>query len=314
MKGIKTIAVIGAGPVGCVLTAHITDKHVVLLCDLNTSILDAACNGIIVMNKDGEIEFQRYPNHTFAHIADMASDDPDIVFIATKANANKSVADELAKIHRNGRVYVCWQNGIDTEHVFADVLGRENVMRAVVNYGCGFEAPAVVQMAFHHPPHYIQEMDHGSRDKTDAIAKMLVECDLQTEWTGSIREIVWHKAIMNSAMNPVCALTGMTMAQVMGKPHTRALVDGLVRECIKIAHANSIDLGTSCHANAMEYMGRAGPHKPSMLLDIEANRQTEIDYLNGMFVEHAHDCSVEAPLNQTMFALIKGLESTRLTR
>jgi 2-dehydropantoate 2-reductase len=59
----------------------------------------------------------------------------------------------------------------------------------------------------------------------------------------------------------------------------------------------------------MEYMGSAGDHKPSMLMDIEANRRTEIDFINGKFVEYGARTGIETPYNKTLRALVKGLES-----
>jgi len=59
----------------------------------------------------------------------------------------------------------------------------------------------------------------------------------------------------------------------------------------------------------MEYMRNAGDHKPSMLMDIEANRRTEIDFINGKFVEYGERTGIATPYNNTLRALVKGLES-----
>jgi len=49
-------------------------------------------------------------------------------------------------------------------------------------------------------------------------------------------------------------------------------------------------------------------HKPSMLQDVEAGRATEIDFLNGAIVTFGERHGVDAPLNRTLTALVKGLE------
>ena len=46
-----------------------------------------------------------------------------------------------------------------------------------------------------------------------------------------------------------------------------------------------------------------------MLLDIENNRKTEIDFLNGKFIEFGSQADIDTPYNITMRALVKGLES-----
>jgi 2-dehydropantoate 2-reductase len=52
-------------------------------------------------------------------------------------------------------------------------------------------------------------------------------------------------------------------------------------------------------------------HKPSMLQDVEAGRQTEVDFLNGAIATFGDRYGVDAPLNRALTALVKGLERSR---
>jgi 2-dehydropantoate 2-reductase len=148
-----------------------------------------------------------------------------------------------------------------------------------------------------------------SRHAAIGIAEALTASGLQTEHTDQIISMVWRKGVLNACMNPVCAVTGLTMAQSMSDPIVFKLVDNLVKECIKIARANEINLGWDFYPHAIEYMSKAGNHKPSMLMDIEAGRRTEIDYINGKFVEYGQQAGIETPFNITLRSLVKGLES-----
>ena len=51
-------------------------------------------------------------------------------------------------------------------------------------------------------------------------------------------------------------------------------------------------------------------HKASMLQDVEARRRTEIDYLNGGIVSFGERLGVPTPLNETIAALIRGIEKS----
>ncbi len=51
-------------------------------------------------------------------------------------------------------------------------------------------------------------------------------------------------------------------------------------------------------------------HKASMLQDIEARRTTEIDYLNGGIARFGAELGVPSPLNDTITALIRGIEAS----
>jgi 2-dehydropantoate 2-reductase len=109
-------------------------------------------------------------------------------------------------------------------------------------------------------------------------------------------------------MNPVCAVTGMTMAQAMNDPIVFQIIDALIKEGVKVARANEISLGWDFYPYCMEYMKGGGDHKPSMLIDIEMKRRTEIDFMNGKLVEYGEQSGTETPYNITLRALVKALE------
>ncbi len=304
----KTFAVVGAGPVGCIVAAFLAKGgHEVTLCDVIPELVKPALDpGIII---EGAENLQVKVTNTCTAIDELANNPPDVIFITVKANANSLIASALESFHKEGMYVVSWQNGIDTEFVFADALGAKPSMRAVVNYGCGLVEPAHVHMPFHHPPHYIQELDPESAPAAVSIAETLTKCGLTTEHTDQILSMVWRKGVLNACMNPVCAVTGMTMARAMTDPIVFQIVDALIKECIKVARANEIDLGWNFYPQAIEYMSKAGDHKPSMLMDIENNRRTEVDFINGKFVEYGAQAGIETPYNITLRALVKGLES-----
>ncbi|MEW6671110.1 MAG: 2-dehydropantoate 2-reductase [Thermodesulfobacteriota bacterium] len=303
----RKIAVVGAGPVGCIVAAFLSKGgYEVTLCDVIPELIAPAVNpGIII---DGAENIRQPVAKTRHAVDDLGDDPPDVIFLTVKANAIPLIASAIEGFYREGMYVVSWQNGIDTELAVAQTLGKKPVLRAVVNYGCGLTAPGHVHMPFHHPPHYIQELDPETSDAAVAIAGALTRCGLATQHTDQIVSMVWRKSIMNACMNPVCAVTGMTMAQAMGDPIVFGIIDALVKECVKVARANEINLGWDFYPYCMGYMKSAGNHKPSMLMDIENKRRTEIDFINGKFVEYGAQAGIDTPYNNTFKALVKALE------
>ena len=304
----KSFAVVGAGPVGCIVAAFLAKGgYDVTLCDVIPELLQPAEDpGIII---EGAENIQQVVTRTCSGVDDLAKIKPDVIFIMVKANTLPLIASALESFISDEMYVVSWQNGIDTELELSKILGKKPVMRAVVNYGCGLKGPGHVFMGFHHPPHYIQELDPESRRAAEGIAKILSKCGLATERTGEIVSKVWSKSIMNASMNPVCAVTGLTMSEAMNDPIVFNVVDSLVKECINIARANEISLGWDYYPHAIDYMRNAGNHKPSMLMDIENKRRTEIDFINKKFVEYGKRANVGAPFNETLTSLVKGIES-----
>jgi len=301
-------AVVGAGPVGCIVAAFLArGGNEVTLCDVVPALLSPALDPGITL--EGAENFQQKVTRTCLAIDDLAQYDPEVIFITVKANALPLIASAIEGFYREGMYVISWQNGIDTELELTKAIGKSPVMRAVVNYGCGLVAPGHVRLPFHHPPHYLQELDPKSKGATVAIAAALSGCGLTTESTDQIISMVWRKGVLNACMNPVCAVTGLTMNRAMNDPIVFQTVNALVKECIQVARANEINLGWDFYPNAIEYMRKAGDHKPSMLMDIEATRRTEVDFINGKFVEYGQRAGVETPFNRTMLSLVKGLES-----
>ena len=304
----KSFAVVGAGPVGCIVAAFLAKAgYEVTLCDVVADLLRPAMDpGIII---EGAENLQQKVTRICHTIDDLAQYHPDVIFITVKANALPLIASALEGFYKEGMYVVSWQNGIDTELELAKTLGRKPVMRAVVNYGCGLAKPGHVRMPFHHPPHFLQELDPASGPAAAVVADVLSLSGLGTTHTDQIVSMVWRKGILNACMNPVCAVTGVTMAQAMHDPISFQIVDALVKECVKIARANEIPLGWDFYPYCIEYMKKAGDHKPSMLMDIEMKRRTEIDYINGKFIEYGKQSGIETPYNITIRNLVKVLES-----
>jgi 2-dehydropantoate 2-reductase len=231
-----------------------------------------------------------------------------VIIVAVKAIVLPLIASALEGFVGEGRYVVSWQNGIDTELVLAQNLGAKSVLRAVVNLGCVPLRPAHVRIAFHHRPHFIQELDPRSKDAATGIGKVLTECGLDTLRTDQILDLVWRKAILNACMNPLCAITRKTMAEVINDPILFHLVDALIKEGVAVARANEITLGSNFYPYCINYIRNAGHHKPSMLQDIEAGRRTEVDYINGKIVEYGIQAGTATPYNTMIRGLVKALE------
>ncbi len=303
----EKFAVIGAGPVGGIVAAFLArGGYDVTLCDVVPALIEPALDpGIII---EGTDTLQARVARITTNVDDLLNDPPDVIIVTVKATALPLIASALEGFVAEGRYVVSWQNGIDTELVLAEQLGNKSVMRAVVNLGCVPLGPAHFRIAFHHRPHYLQELDPASRDAAIGICRVLTECGLDTHHTDQITNMVWRKTLMNASMNPLCAVTGKTMVELILDPILFNLVDALIKEGVVVARANEFVLGSGFYPYCINYIKSAGNHKPSMLQDIEAGRRTEIDYINGKIVDYGHQAGIPTPYNTMIRGLVKALE------
>ena len=87
---------------------------------------------------------------------------------------------------------------------------------------------------------------------------------------------------------------------------------GLVDEGKAVAAAQGIELDADPE-ELIDHAARrdvAYDHKASMLQDVEARRATEIDYLNGGIVRFGASTAFATPLNESVWALVKGMEAS----
>jgi len=306
-KEFKKFAVIGAGPVGCIVAAHLAHGgYDVTLCDIVPELVNTAVDPGIKI--EGSINLEQKVSRGITNIDDLANNPPDVIIITVKATVLHLIASSIESFINDDMYVVSWQNGIDTELVLAETLGRERIIRAVVNYGCGLIKPAHVNLVFNQPPHYLQELEPTGKEAALMVAEAFTKSSLQTKRTDSIVDMVWRKSIMNACMNPVCAVTGMTMSEVLRDPIVYQIVDNLIKEGIKVARSNEINLGWDYYPYSTRFLQNAGDHKPSMLVDIENKRRTEVDFINGKIVEYGQQAGVETPYNLMIKALVKALE------
>jgi 2-dehydropantoate 2-reductase len=146
----------------------------------------------------------------------------------------------------------------------------------------------------------------------ERLASICTSVGMPTQAVPDARPSQWRKVIFNASTNPIGALTGLTHGRVCERPDLRALVTGLVEEGTSVAAAQSITLDADPE-HLIDHAARpdvAYDHKASMLQDVEARRATEIDFLNGGIARFGNELGVPTPLNDTITALIKGVEAS----
>ena len=144
-------------------------------------------------------------------------------------------------------------------------------------------------------------------EAVEALADACTRAGMRTHALADARGAQWRKLIFNAASNAIAALTGRTHGQVADPP-TRELAWAVMAEGRAVADAQGITLDMSPE-ELFDHAARkdvAYGHKPSMLQDVEAGRETEIDFLNGAIVAFGDRHGVEAPLNRALTQLIKG--------
>jgi 2-dehydropantoate 2-reductase len=301
------VCVVGCGAVGSLFAANLAglEDVEVWAYDLSQEHVDAINANGLRLSGAGEVVGQ-------VRATTDASELPACEFgiVATKAMHTEPAIAATAHAFADGAVCTV-QNGLGNEEVLAGHVRR--VIR-----GTTFPAGRILE------PGHVQwdvkgdttigpfEPSPAAREEIERLAEACTRAGLPTTAVADARGPQWRKVIFNAATNPVGAVTGLTHGRVCEDPALRRLVSGLVDEGKAVASAQGITLDADPE-QLIDHAARpdvAYDHKASMLQDVEARRQTEIDYLNGGIARFGREHGVPTPLNEAILALVKGLEAS----
>jgi 2-dehydropantoate 2-reductase len=301
------VCIVGCGAVGSLFAANLAQ-----LDDVEVWAFDLARDHVDAINRDGLRLSGAGDVVGRVRATTDASELPACEFgiVATKAMHTDAAIAATGHAFGGGCVATV-QNGIGNEEAIAAHV--ERVIRGTTFPAGKVLAPGHVQWdvkgdttlgPFEPNPAPLAEVER--------LANACTRAGMQTQAVPDARGPQWRKVIFNAATNPIGALTGLTHGRVCEDPGLRRLVSRLVDEGKAVAAAEGIELDADPeelidHAAKPEV---AYDHKASMLQDVEARRPTEIDYLNGGIVRFGRSRGVATPLNEAVWALVRGVEES----
>jgi 2-dehydropantoate 2-reductase len=298
------ICVLGCGAVGSLFAAHLAKagEAEVFAYDVWKEHTDAIRkNGLRL---SGAAEFTAKLN---------ATSDPkelprcDYGIVATKAIHTRSAIAQVAHIFDENSAVCSVQNGVGNEEIIAEYV--KQVIR-------GTTFPAGHPIAPGHIGYDIKgdtwigpfEPTNTPYSKVEELAGFITRAGMNTIPLKDARGAQWTKLIFNAATNPVGALTLLHHGAAARFEPTARLFDDLIAE----GEAVSKKLGIELHGDPRQLVQKGanapGKHRASMLQDVLAKRQTEVDFMNGAIVQWGEKSGVPTPLNRAIWQLIKGLE------
>ena len=301
------VCVVGCGAVGSLFAANLAqlDEVEVWGYDLAREHVDAINRDGLRLSGAGDVVGRV---RATADARELPACDFGIV--ATKAMHTDVAIGATAHVFADGCVATV-QNGIGNEETIARHV--ERVIRGTTFPAGRLLGPGRVQWDVKGDTTLGPfEPRPAPAGEVERLADACTRAGMPTNAVADARGPQWRKVIFNAATNPIGALTGLTHGRVCEDRGLRRLVSSLVDEGKAVAAAQDIVLDADPedlidHAAKPEV---AYDHKASMLQDVEARRPTEVDYLNGGIVRFGRSRGVATPLNEAVWALVRGLEES----
>lgn len=249
----------------------------------------------------------------------------DYVLLGVKASSLAQIAPLVEPLKSSQTTFVSMQNGlpwwyfhglegtdspitaVDPGGVIESHIPGSLVIGSIVYFSSALTGPGQVEhSAGVRLP--LGEPAGGRTERALALSSALQSVGLKAPVRNNIRHELWVKLMGNGALNPLSALTGKTLRDLIDSSDGHRLIDSMMDEIRQVAAAVGVQIAIS-NERRIEGARAAGYHKTSMLQDLERGRDPELDALLGAVIELAGRNHVEVPTLRAIDAATRVLFS-----
>ena len=319
------IVIAGAGAIGGYIGARLARVGAdVVLFARGPHLRAMQERGLRVISEEGDFEVRPQVTGDLSTIGQA-----DVIFLGVKAHSLTALAPQLRPLFGPETFVVSTQNGVpwwyfqnhggeleglrlervDPGGVIADSIEPHRVVGSLAYFATDIVEPGVIhhtegnRISFGEP--------NGTRsERAKALAEVLIGAGFRGPVSTRFRHEIWVKLLGNVAFNPISALTGGTLEELVRHPETGRLVRELMMETEAVAGKLGIELPISIDQR-MAGAEKVGAHKTSMLQDYEAGRPMELEAVVGAVVELGERLGVAMPATRAVYACARLLDELR---
>jgi len=317
MKDDLKTAVLGAGAIGCIVGGFLAEMkhHPVLI----------GRSHVLEPLKDRGLSFEADMAHMIRPAEFDISTDPasltdaDVIFVATKATALQQVVEDIKSHAKTSALVICLLNGISPVRFLRASLPDMTVLAGMVPYN-------VVWTTDNH----LEQSSLGkiALEAHDVTEHLSLGRPNWFEISPDMDAIQNGKLLLN-LINPVNALSGMPVVQMLAHQGYRHLYADAVDEALNVYKAAGLSYknlaalpmpltlrvlrGPNWLVQALVISRqKLGPNTmSSMAQDYAAQRPTEIDFINGEIVALGQKVGVPTPINSALVNWIQSAPERR---
>jgi 2-dehydropantoate 2-reductase len=301
------IVIAGPGALGCLLAARISSA---LAIDDELTLLDHRQDRARQINSTG---FTLEERGKSKHFIIPATADPasisgcDLFFLCTRAGSVAKTLKQTASLLTPSTLLISMQRGISHLATIADnpaITGAALTSTDVFPEGPGkINCPDPGKI-------HIGLFDNSAENGQllDRAVDLLDRAGLSPAATENILQQIWDGFFVDLAFNALAAIYRRPNGQLLTSCSVRGNMKKLLKEAILIAEAAGIKPGADPVKVAFQFLRTNKDRVAPMFRDIQNNRPTEIDALNGTISQMGKELSIPTPINDDMVMRIKKLE------
>lgn len=234
----------------------------------------------------------------------------DVLFFCVKSIAVMGALERIAPFLRPETLFVAMQNGIG--HL-------EAITALPCMSGVGITSEGATLIAPGHVRHggagmtRLGVLDAETDSSLQRLAKtmeIMNAAGLETRITHNPLRYIWAKLFINVAINALTAIYRCPNGELLHFPAARDIMDRAVREAVSIAGALEIPVEGDPAASAFRICESTASNISSMLQDVQNQRQTEIDAINGAVISLGKRLGIATPVNEDLVRQVKLIEAS----
>lgn len=297
------IVIYGAGAIGCLYGSQLTK------CRYDVTFVARNEKLEYLHTKEINVHSSYWGNYSVAVKVVSPQQLPEVmnvevIILTVKATALDDVISDLEKIVTKKTKVVCFLNGLGNEEKLAEKLGGETIIGAVAH-------DSVIMNPYGHIWH-VSDGGIGLgawANCTDIgfIAAMFKQADFSVDIAADVKLMKWKKLFWNIVYNPITALSGKTVGEVLEDPDLRCIMTYIVQEYLLVAEHAGISM-EEMHKRAdgiLMVSDMEKDHKTSMLQDFEAGREMELEAIIGYVIKFATERNISLPNIENLYYLLK---------
>ncbi|MCK8518626.1 ketopantoate reductase family protein [Methanoculleus sp. 7T] len=234
----------------------------------------------------------------------------DFVIITAKGTDTRAICEEYAGVLR-GRPAASLQNGIGNEDIIAQYT--DTVIGGTVTTNFSIAGPGHVRVQSESAPICFGVWSGDGGEALERLIAIIRRAGIPVGTSDDIRAGKWTKALLNIAVNPICAVLRSPVGAAADE-NIREIVAGLIHETFAVAGAEGVRLPWATADDYLTYLFEVqvpdfAAVYPSMYYDVRQGRRTEIDLLNGYIALLGERHGIEAPHNRCIAGLVRYIQA-----
>jgi 2-dehydropantoate 2-reductase len=294
--------VLGAGAIGAYYGGQLARTgHDVTLYARGENLIAIRRSGLEIRTPEGSTVVQ-------VRTTDRADElgAADFAILGVKSYSLDSIAPVVRQSAEQGTAILPFLNGVETaDHLLALGVPREAILGGVTRISVVRAQPGVVERRGTMQSVIIGELDGQTTDRIARIATAFRDAGVDARISDRIDVDLWQKFVFLAAIAAACGLARAPLGDVRERPLGRRLLQRAVQEAVDVARARGIPLPddeTTQVVAAIDALP-AGT-KPSLLLDLEAGRSTEVGVLSGAVSRYAEAAGIPVPIHDSVTAAL----------